>query len=104
MFSNKATSRAFKNLAAFVRDITDSSAVYHNNKKQEQVTYLTDEPICIKHITPQGKVTETTKETLESFTKDEWKMWNDRLVRHSIKDRVDEVSKAFEDILKNIKQ
>lgn len=103
LFSNKTTSRAFKNLAAFVRDMTNSPAVYHNTKKQEKTNYLSDNPICIRHVNPQGEMIDTTKDTLDTFTKSQWVEWNARLNRSSIKERMDDVNRAVGDALKNVK-
>lgn len=100
LFSNKTTSRAFKNLATFVRDITDSPATYPSKKKEEQTTYLTDNPICIRHITAQGKMIDTTKDTLSTFTKSEWAEWEARLSRHSLKERMEDVSRAVDNSVK----
>ncbi|GAA5802782.1 Alpha/Beta hydrolase protein [Helicostylum pulchrum] len=103
LFSNKATSRAFKNLATFVRDTTSSPATYTSKKQEEQTTYLTDDPICIRHVTAQGKMTDTTRDTLRIFTKSEWAEWEARLSRPSLKERMEDVSRAFDSAVNNVK-
>lgn len=98
LFSNKTTSRSLKNLAAFARDVTNSPA--ESDAKQDGARYVTDDIVTIRNISYQGKITDITRETLDTFTKEEWDDWNDRLKRTSIKERMDDVSQAFAKVLK----
>jgi hypothetical protein len=101
LFSNKSTSRAIKNLAAFVRDVTYSPAAIDNHKdKVNNKTYVTDDIITIRNISPQGKMTDTTKEILDNFKKEEWVDWVKRLERSSMKLRMDDVTVAYTKLIK----
>jgi hypothetical protein len=103
LFSNKATSRAIKNMAAFVRDVTDSPAVNHFKDKGNKISYISKDILTIRNISPQGTMVDIKEETLQKFSKDEWNEWESRLSRPSLKDRMDEVSNAFEKFLKEDK-
>ncbi|KAI8644939.1 Alpha/Beta hydrolase protein [Parasitella parasitica] len=101
LFSNKSVSRAIKNLAAFVRDVTDSPAAIDNlNDKEGKTSYVTDRALTVRNINPLGKTTDITKQFLKDFTRKEWKDWETRLARPSIKQRMDDVSAAYEKCLK----
>ena len=101
LFSNKTTSRAIKNLAAFVRDVTHSPAALENQSKKK--SYVNDDPLTIYNISAQGKTTDITKETLDNFTVEEWKDWEERLSRSSIKERMDNVTIAYKKIIEATK-
>ncbi|KAI8984464.1 Alpha/Beta hydrolase protein [Mycotypha africana] len=116
-FSHKCTSRAVKNLAAFVRDVTNSPASHNNSKQrknehqqQHQLTtkdhgckanYLSDEKLNIWKIDPQGNMADVKEQMLKNFSREEWKEWKRRLDRPSIKERIDEVVDAFNKFAKN---
>lgn len=97
LFSNKATSRSLKNLAAFARDVTNSPAEDYN--KQDRVSYVTDNIMTIRNISYDGKTTDGTAEIMDGFTKEKWDHWKSRLERPSIKERMDDVSEAFAKIV-----
>jgi hypothetical protein len=96
LFSNKSTSRAIKNMAAFVRDVTHSPAAeeQHKNDKTKK-SYVTDDPITIYNVSPQGKMKDITKEKIDNFSVDKWKDWESRLSHSSIKKRMDDVTIAY---------
>jgi hypothetical protein len=97
LFSNKATSRAIKNMAAFVCDVTFSPAVIDNLRdKKNKTSYVSEDILTIRNVSPQGTVTDIKEEMLQNFSQEEWKEWKSRLARPSLKDRMDEVSDAFE--------
>lgn len=100
LFSNKSVSRAIKNLAAFVRDVTDSPAATDNLKdKENKTSYVTDEILTIRNINPHGKMADIKDQALGGFTEEEWKDWETRLTRPSIKQRMDDVTTAYEKFL-----
>lgn len=97
LFSTKQVSRAIKNLAAFVRDVTDSPA---NLEKKEPLSYLSDDLLTIRQVNPRGKMTDIKQEFVGDFTKEEWDEWKRRLARTSIRDRLEDVSHAYDNIYK----
>lgn len=98
-----------KSLAAFVRDVTNSPASINNQKKKEEdkmndkqiQSYVTDDIITIRNISPQGKITDTTKEMLDQFSREEWNDWVKRLERSSMKERMDDVTGAYKRLIKD---
>lgn len=100
LFSNKSVSRAIKNLAAFVRDVTNSPAAVDNLKdKENKTSYVTEEILTIRNINPHGKMADIKNQVLGDFTEEEWKDWETRLTRPSIKQRMDDVTTAYEKFL-----
>ncbi|CEP13059.1 hypothetical protein [Parasitella parasitica] len=101
LFSNKSVSRAIKNLAAFVKDVTNSPAAIDTVRdKDNRTSYVTDDILTIHNISPLGKTTDVKEKFLQDFTRKEWKDWETRLARRSIKQRMDDVSAAYEKLLK----
>lgn len=102
LFSNKSTSRAMKNLAAFVRDVTNSPAASENADNRE--SYVTDRIVTVKEVSPQGKVKDITEEVVDNFTEAEWQDWESRLSRSSIKERMDDVTVAYSKFMEDTKE
>ncbi|KAI9480961.1 MAG: Alpha/Beta hydrolase protein [Benjaminiella poitrasii] len=98
-FSNKSVSRAVKNLSAFVHEVTNSPAPF-KDKNNSRTKYVSNEILTVKNISPSGKTTDIKEDMLQKFTKEEWEEWEKRLVRPSIKHRMDEVTSAYDHILK----
>lgn len=99
LFSNKSVSRAIKNLAAFVRDVTNSPANEQIERKKDP-HYMTDDLLTIRNINPRGKMTDIKQKMLNNFSEQEWNDWENRLSRVSIKERLDDVNHAYEKIMK----
>ncbi|KAI8995033.1 Alpha/Beta hydrolase protein [Pilobolus umbonatus] len=91
LFSNKLTSRAIKNLGAFVREVTCSPAI----AKEKSLGYVTEDTLTIRKVDSQGKISDAKKEVLEKISSKTWANWEERLSRPSIKERMDEVNAAF---------
>jgi hypothetical protein len=100
LFSNKSTSRAIKNLAAFFSDVTHSPVTPRNEKERKnKQEYITENILSIRNISPQGKTTDIKQYLLDDFTSEKWKEWENRLARPSIKARMDDVNAAYENII-----
>lgn len=91
-------------MATFVRDVTNSPAVINNLKdKESKLSYISDDLLTIRNVSPEGVITDIKEEMLRQFSKEEWEEWENRLSRSSLKERMDEVSVAFEKFLKDDK-
>lgn len=101
LFSTKQVSRAMKNLAAFVRDVT-CSPVHEDEKKGEPLNYLSDDLLTIRQVNPRGKMTDIKQEFLHEFTIDEWTEWKKRLARTSLRERLNDVTSAFDKALDEV--
>ncbi|KAL7322060.1 hypothetical protein PS15p_212148 [Mucor circinelloides] len=100
LFSNKSVSRAIKNLAAFVRDVTHSPAAMGNSKdKESKPSYITDNILTIHNVNPHGKMTDIKDQVLDDFSEEEWKDWESRLKQPSIKQRMNDVTTAYQKLL-----
>ncbi|KAI8372357.1 Alpha/Beta hydrolase protein [Choanephora cucurbitarum] len=96
LFSNKGTTQAMKNLGAFVRDVTGSPAPFDYKREKHSPGYVTDEKLTVKSISTDGQTTDIKQELLDQLTPEVWKDWVDRLARPSLKQRMDEVSVAYD--------
>lgn len=98
LFTNKPTSCSLKNMSDFARDVTDSPA--DNDEKINGPRYMVNGVMTIKNVSHKGKTSDITKEALETFTKEKWDNWIQRLNRTSIKERMDDISQGFAKVLK----
>ncbi|KAI8080791.1 Alpha/Beta hydrolase protein [Gilbertella persicaria] len=100
LFSNKSTTQALKNLGAFVRDVTNSPVPFEYKRGNNPTSYLIDDSLTVKRISPAGHVSDTKTELLKQLTKETWQDWENRLARPSLKQRMDEVALAYEECTK----
>ncbi|KAI7891866.1 Alpha/Beta hydrolase protein [Mucor mucedo] len=98
LFAHKPTSRSIKSLAAFARDVTNSPE--DKDEKLDVPRYVMNDTVTIKNVSHKGKITDVTKDVLESFTKEEWSNWIECLNRTSLKDRMNDISRWFANTLK----
>lgn len=98
LFAHKPTSRSIKSLAAFARNVTNSPE--DKDEKLDVPRYVMNDTVTIKNVSHKGKITDVTKDVLESFTKEEWSNWIECLNRTSLKDRMNDISRWFANALK----